>query len=85
MEPEQELTTALRAAKDRLAAHGHGVRATIAGIRRGFGRSVVVPHLVLLGVGRVREALLEDAYNQAADAGDFDDTRTWVEQTTRSR
>jgi hypothetical protein len=41
--------------------------------------------LVLLGVGRVREALLEDAYNQAVDAGDFDDTRMWVEQTTRSR
>jgi hypothetical protein len=30
--------------------------------------------LVLLGVSRVREALLEDAYNQAVDAGDFDDT-----------
>ena len=41
--------------------------------------------LVLLGVGRVREALLEDAYNEAVDAGDFDDTRTWVEQTTRAR
>jgi hypothetical protein len=41
--------------------------------------------LVLLGVRRVREALLEDAYNQAVDAGDFDDTRTWVEQTTSAR
>jgi formate dehydrogenase assembly factor FdhD len=41
--------------------------------------------LVLLGVGRVREALLEDAYNEAVDAGDFDDTRTWVEQTTGAR
>lgn len=41
--------------------------------------------LVLLGVGRVREALLEDAYNEAVDAGDFDDTRTWVEQTTTAR
>ncbi len=41
--------------------------------------------LVLLGVGRVREALLEDAYNQAVDAGDFDDTSAWVEQTTRAR
>jgi hypothetical protein len=41
--------------------------------------------LVLLGVGRVREALLEDAYNDAVDAGDFDDTRTFVEQTTNAR
>jgi len=41
--------------------------------------------LVLLGVGRVREALLEDAYNEAVDAGDFEDTRAWVEQTTRAR
>jgi hypothetical protein len=41
--------------------------------------------LVLLGVGRVREALLEDAYNEAVDAGDFDDTRTWVEQTASAR
>jgi hypothetical protein len=41
--------------------------------------------LVLLGVGRVREALLEDAYNEAVDAGDFEDTRAWVEQTTSTR
>jgi hypothetical protein len=41
--------------------------------------------LVLLGVGRVREALLEDAYNEAVDAGDFEDTRAWVEQTTSAR
>ena len=41
--------------------------------------------LVLLGVGRVREALLEDAYYEAVDAGDFDDTGTWVEQTTSAR
>jgi|GEM_PF-1167596 len=41
--------------------------------------------LVLLGVGRVREALLEDAYNQAVDAGDFDDTRRFVEQTATAR
>jgi hypothetical protein len=40
---------------------------------------------VLLGAGRVRETLLEDAYNEAVDAGDFDETRTWVEQTTSSR
>ncbi|TVR32281.1 MAG: hypothetical protein EA388_12255 [Nitriliruptor sp.] len=41
--------------------------------------------LVLLGVSRVREALLEDAYNQAVDAGDFDETRPFIEQTTRAR
>ena len=41
--------------------------------------------LVLLGVGRVREALLEDAYHEAVDAGDFDDTRTFIEQTTSAR
>lgn len=41
--------------------------------------------LVLLGVGRVRDALLEDAYNEAVGAGDFDETRTWVEQTTNAR
>lgn len=41
--------------------------------------------LVLLGVGRVREALLEDSYNEAVDAGDFDDTRTYVEQTASAR
>jgi hypothetical protein len=41
--------------------------------------------LVLLGVNRVRESLLEDAYNQAVDDGDFDETRVWVEQTTRAR
>lgn len=41
--------------------------------------------LVLLGVGRVREALLEDAYNDAVDSGDFDDTRAFVEQTTSAR
>jgi len=41
--------------------------------------------LVLLGVGRVREALVEDAYNQAVDAGDFDDTHTFLQQTTNAR
>jgi hypothetical protein len=41
--------------------------------------------LVLLGAGLVREALIEDAYNEAVDAGDFDDTRTWVEQTISTR
>jgi hypothetical protein len=41
--------------------------------------------LVLLGVGRAREALLEDVYNESVDAGDIDATRTWVEQTTRAR
>ena len=41
--------------------------------------------LVLLGVGRVRETLFEDAYNEAVDAGDFEDSRAWVEQTTRAQ
>lgn len=41
--------------------------------------------LVLLGVGRVHEALREDSYNEAVDAGDFDDTRAYVEQTTSAR
>jgi hypothetical protein len=41
--------------------------------------------LVLLGVGRVRDALLEDAYNAAVDAGDFDETAEWVQQTTVAR
>jgi hypothetical protein len=41
--------------------------------------------LVLLGVGRVRESLLEDAYNDAVDAGDFEETRGWAEQTSNAR
>ena len=41
--------------------------------------------LILLGVQQVRESLMEDAYNDAVDAGDFDDTREWAEQTARSR
>lgn len=41
--------------------------------------------LVLLGIRRVRDALLEDAYNRAVDAGDFDGTREWVEQTSDAR
>jgi hypothetical protein len=41
--------------------------------------------LVLLGVERVRETLLEDAYNTAVDAGDFDETREWVAQTSAAR
>ncbi|MTV27831.1 hypothetical protein FTX61_20795 [Nitriliruptoraceae bacterium ZYF776] len=41
--------------------------------------------LVLLGARRVRESLLEDAYNESVDAGDLSDTRAWVEQTTRAR
>jgi hypothetical protein len=40
--------------------------------------------LILLGVRHVRDALLEDAYNDAVDAGDFDDTAAWV-QATRAR
>lgn len=41
--------------------------------------------LVMLGIRRVRDALLEDAYNAAVDAGDFDDTREWAQQTTAAR
>lgn len=41
--------------------------------------------LVLLGVARVRDALLEDAYNAAVNAGDFDETAEWVQQTTTAR
>jgi hypothetical protein len=41
--------------------------------------------LVLLGVERVRASLLEDAYNSAVDAGDFDETRAWVEETSSAR
>lgn len=41
--------------------------------------------LILLGVRTVRDSLIEDAYNDAVAAGDFDDTREWVEQTTRAR
>jgi len=41
--------------------------------------------LILLGVRTVRDSLLEDAYNDAVAAGDFDDTREWVEQAGRAR
>lgn len=41
--------------------------------------------LILLGVRKVRDSLLEDAYNDAVAAGDFDDTRQWAEQTARAR
>lgn len=41
--------------------------------------------LVLLGAERVREVLLEDAYNAAVDAGDLDETREWVRQTSAAR
>lgn len=34
--------------------------------------------LVLLGVRHVQDALREDAYNDAVDAGDFDETAEWV-------
>jgi hypothetical protein len=40
---------------------------------------------VLLGVRHVQEVLLEDAYNDAVDAGDFDDTHAWVRQTRARR
>lgn len=41
--------------------------------------------LVLLGVRRVQDALLEDAYNAAVDAGDFDETAEWAERTGAAR
>lgn len=41
--------------------------------------------LILLGVRRVRDSLLEEAYNDAVAAGDFDDTQEWAEQTSRAR
>lgn len=41
--------------------------------------------LILLGVQQVRDHLMEDAYNDAVDAGDFGDTREWVAQTSRAR
>lgn len=41
--------------------------------------------LVLLGAERVREVLIEDAYNTAVDAGDFDETREWLKQTSAAR
>ncbi len=41
--------------------------------------------LVLLGVDRVRESLLEEAYNEAVDAGDFEETRAWAKETSAAR
>ena len=41
--------------------------------------------LVLLGIRRVRDVLLEDAYNEAVNAGDFNDTHEWAEQTSAAR
>jgi len=41
--------------------------------------------LVLLGVRRVRESLLEDAYNAAVDGGTFDETKQWAHQTADAR
>jgi hypothetical protein len=41
--------------------------------------------LIMLGAARVREALLEDAYNEAVEAGDFDETREWARQTAAAR
>ena len=41
--------------------------------------------LIMLRAARVREALLEDAYNDAVDAGDFDETREWARQTRAAR
>lgn len=41
--------------------------------------------LILLGVRHVRDALLEDGYNDAVDAGDFDDTAAWVQGSRERR
>jgi len=41
--------------------------------------------LILLGVRHVQDALLEDAYNDAVNAGDFDDTAAWVHATRTRR
>lgn len=62
----------------------HAALERIAGERLG-SNSAELRALVLLGVDRVREVLLEDAYNEAVDAGDFDETRTFLEQTTHAR
>ncbi|MFU8841474.1 MAG: hypothetical protein ACNA8R_12270 [Nitriliruptoraceae bacterium] len=47
--------------------------------------SAALRALVLLGADRVRETLLEEAYNRSVDGGDFDETRAWVAATTRAR
>ena len=41
--------------------------------------------LVLLGIRHVQEVLLEDAYNDAVEAGDFDETADWVRGTRGRR
>lgn len=41
--------------------------------------------LILLGVRAVRDSLLEDAYNEAVGAGDFEGTREWAAQTAEAR
>lgn len=41
--------------------------------------------LVFLGIERVRDALLEDAYNEGVDAGDFEETGDWVARTSTAR
>lgn len=41
--------------------------------------------LVLLGIRHVQEALLEDAYNDAVDAGDFAETADWIRGTRARR
>jgi hypothetical protein len=71
--PFLEEDSAEHAALERLA--GEPLRSDSAELRA----------LVLLGVDRVRQSLLEDAYNQAVDAGDFDESRDWIEQTTAAR
>lgn len=48
-------------------------------------RAAELRALIHLGVQQVRDRPMEDAYNDAVAAGDFDDTREWAEQTARAR
>lgn len=58
----------------------HAALESLAGERLGSD-SAELRALVLLGVERVREQLLQSAYDAAVDAGDFDETRQWAAQT----
>lgn len=62
----------------------HAALERLVGQRLG-SNSAELRALVLLGARRVRESLVGDAYNESVDAGDFSDTRAWVEQATRAR
>jgi hypothetical protein len=47
--------------------------------------SAALRALVLLGAEVVRERLLEGAYDASIEAGDFDETGQWVEETAGRR